>query len=817
MRSSKAARGYVRVRGALFASLLCAVPSALMAQDPSPAPAQPGSREAWRESMSRSPLPGKGCFKASYPNTDWQEVPCTTPLSFPLPRMRAGGTNPNTVGGGGSNDFAAQAASGFISMAEGSFMSVTPGITETGTDPHTGKTAANAFTLQLNTNTFTTPACSGATQPMCMGWQQFVFENDGNGSATAIAFIQYWLESYGPTCPTGWSPGGRLAPDDCYRNTNGVGSIPVQTMADLAQISLTGAASLGGMDTLTLMTPTGDLTAMATDSLLGLAQHWQTAEFNIFGDGNSTEANFSSGATIVVKVSVDSHTTDAPTCVAESFTGETNNLTLVPAAPLGCCPYGGASPAIEFLESNAASPAATCFSSGLQAFTTLASFNGTGGANPYAGLVQATNGDLYGTTEAGGANGYGTVFKITPSGTLTTLYSFCSQSGCPDGSYPEGGLVQATNRDLYGTTYSGGANGGGTIFKITPSGTLTTLYSFCSKSACTDGQYTYAGLVQAANGDLYGTTAEGGANCFPYACLGTVFKITTGGTLTTLYSFCSQSGCADGYEPFAGLVQAANGDLYGTTYFGGASGAGTVFKITPSGTLTTLYSFSDGQTYAGLVQAADGDLYGTTYSGGANGGGTIFKITPSGTLTTLYSFCSQSGCTDGEHSRAGLVQATDGDLYGTTVNGGANGDGTIFKITPSGTLTTLYSFCSQSGCTDGEIPLAGLVQATDGDLYGTTEVGGLVYGGAVFSLSVGLGPFVETLPTSGKVGATVEILGTNLTGATSVSFNGTAATAFAVVSPSLITTTVPAGATTGTVQVVTPNGTLSSNVPFRVP
>ncbi len=381
-----------------------------------------------------------------------------------------------------------------------------------------------------------------------------------------------------------------------------------------------------------------------------------------------------------------------------------------------------------------------------------------------------------------------------------------------DGESPGAGLVQATNGDLYGTTFFGGASGAGAVFKITPSGTLTTLYSFCSQSACTDGQYTYAGLVQAANGDLYGTTPFGGASG-----AGTVFRITLGGTLTTLYSFCSQSGCADGYEPIAGLVQAANGELYGTTYFGGASGAGTVFKITPSGTLTTLYSsFSDGQNFAGLVQAANGDLYGTTYSGGAHGGGTVFKITPSGTLTTLYNFCSQSGCTDGEYSRAGLVQATNGDLYGTTANGGAHGYGTVFKITPSGTLTTLYSFCSQSGCADGALTIAGLIQATNGDLYGTTWDSGTSDDGTVFSLSVGLGPFVETLPTSGKVGAAVKILGTNLTGATSVSFNGTGAV-FEVVSSSEITTTVPTGATTGTVQVVTPNGTLSSNVPFRVP
>jgi uncharacterized repeat protein (TIGR03803 family) len=479
---------------------------------------------------------------------------------------------------------------------------------------------------------------------------------------------------------------------------------------------------------------------------------------------------------------------------------------------------------------------ATAMALPAQTFTTLHSFDGTDGHYPYAALVQATNGDLYGTTEFGGANGSGcnfqgcgTVFKITPGGALTTLYSFCAQNDCPDGAEPWAGLVQATNGDLYGTTVAAGANGYydfGTVFKITPGGALTTLHSFCSQSGCTDGEEPYAGLVQAANGDLYGTTSEGGTNCAPYGC-GTVFKITPGGTLTTLYSFCSQGfPCPDGQYPVARLVQATNGDLYGATERGGPNNDGTFFKITPRGTLTTLYTFcslsgcADGEVpHAGLVQATDGDFYGTTFQGGAHGYGTVFKVTPSGTLTTLYSFCQQSGsisCTDGASPSAGLVQATDGNLYGTTGNGGAKGDGTIFKITPSGTLTTLYSFCSQSVCTDGAFPTAALVQSTNGDLYGTTSGGGANTDGTVFRLSVGLGPFVKTLPTSGKVGAAVKILGTDLTGATSVTFNGTAAT-FTVVSRYLITTTVPTGASSGKVRVVTPRRTLSSNVPFRVP
>jgi uncharacterized repeat protein (TIGR03803 family) len=483
-----------------------------------------------------------------------------------------------------------------------------------------------------------------------------------------------------------------------------------------------------------------------------------------------------------------------------------------------------------------------------QTFTTLHSFNGTDGQNPYATPVQATNGDFYGTTQEGAANcdaygfgnGCGTVFKMTPSGTLTP-YDFDGA----DGAIVYAGLVQATNGDLYGTVQLAGGGGGGTVFKITLGGTLTTLYRFpwsCSTSPCTapDGALPFTGLVQATNGDLYGTTEYGSSrNCSPYGC-GTVFKITPGGTLTTLYSFCTQSGCADGEYPQGVLVQATNGDFYGTTLSGGANGWGTVFKITPSGTLTTLYSFcsqsacTDGAfPQAGLVDATNGDFYGTTYYGGANGQGTVFKISPAGTLTTLYNFCSQSGCTDGQNPSAGLIQATDGDFYGTTCGGsgsqfpcGTNGlgYGTVFKITPSGTLTTLYRFCSQSGCTDGSYPFAGLLQATNGNFYGTTVYGGAndtcsalqpLGCGTIFSLSVGLSPFVKTLPTSGKVGAAVKILGTDLTGAISVTFNGTPA-AITFTSPTEIATTVPTGATTGKVEVTASGRTFSSNVPFRV-
>jgi uncharacterized repeat protein (TIGR03803 family) len=469
--------------------------------------------------------------------------------------------------------------------------------------------------------------------------------------------------------------------------------------------------------------------------------------------------------------------------------------------------------------------AVTAIASSAQTLTTLHSFDSTDGANPFAGLVQAIDGNFYGVTHSGGATtaNDGTFFRITPSGTLTSLYSFCALTNCTDGALPYdwAGLIQV-NGNFYGTTGYGGADNRGTVFKITTKGKLTTLYNFCSETSCKDGAEPEAGLVEGTDGNLYGAATSGGAYGY-----GAIFKITTGGTLTTIYSFCANSDCPDGSFPAGGLIQATDGNFYGTTQGGGANkdsicdveGCGTVFKITSSGALTTLYSFcsktgcTDGQgPNAGLVQGTDGDLYGTAYGGGDNGDGTIFKITTAGKWTLLYTFCPETGCADGQVPNAGLIQATDGNFYGTTLSGGTLGAGTIFKITSTGTLTTLHSFTG----TDGEEPYAGLIQGTNGEFYGTTSGGGAHGYGVVFRLSAGLGPFVETRPTSGKVGAAVTILGTDLTGATSVTFNGQAAT-FTVVSSSEITTNVPTGATTGEVEVKTPGRTFTSNVEFRVP
>jgi len=429
-----------------------------------------------------------------------------------------------------------------------------------------------------------------------------------------------------------------------------------------------------------------------------------------------------------------------------------------------------------------------------QTLTTLASFNGANGANPlYVTLVQERDGNLYGTTANGGAPGYGnfaagTVFNVTPTGILTVFYSFCSENNCTDGEFPEAGLVQGTDGNFYGTTYEGGTTPGGTVFKITPTGTLTTLYSFCAQNNCADGLYPEAPLVQGTDGNFYGTTPDGGAHGF-YG--GTAFKITPSGVLTTLYSFCTQGGnnCTDGESPFGGLVQGRDGNFYGTTNNGGANGGGTIFKITPAGALTTLYSFcmlsgcADGANPNSLLQAADGNFYGTTTNGGgSNGGGTVFQFIPDGnggTLNTLHSFCLQSGCPDGAASNAALVQATDGTFYGTTAGGGAHGNyGTIFQISPNGTgFATLYSFCGESGCADGEYPYGGLVQTSNGTLYGVTYEGGTYNDGTVYSLLPTSTNSVLTVSTSGTGMVTSNPAGISCPGTCSAMYpNGTPVT-----------------------------------------
>ena len=382
---------------------------------------------------------------------------------------------------------------------------------------------------------------------------------------------------------------------------------------------------------------------------------------------------------------------------------------------------------------------AAVFAAQAQTLTTLLSFDWSG-RNPTAPLVQGSDGNFYGTTAWGGPNGDGTVFRMTPGGALTTIHNFCSQQQCADGRHPYSGLVAGPDGNFYGTTEEGGAYAGGEVYRITPGGALTTVYSFCAQTSCPDGAGPYAGLVLAADGNFYGTTIGGGD---PVGSGGTVFKLTRQGALTTLYRFCTQFGCPDGLAPYGGLTKSNDGNLYGTTFYGGtggfcAGGCGTIFKISLSGAFATIHNFcrlencADGeQPIAGLVQGGDGNLYGTTFFGGANdpSAGTVFKVTPSGTLTTLHSFCSQNNCGDGGNSEARLIQATDGSFYGTTSHRAnlsshcvTDGCGTIFKVTVGGIFTTLHTFAGYPN--DGAVPYAALVQVSDGNFYGTTSEGG---------------------------------------------------------------------------------------------
>lgn len=387
--------------------------------------------------------------------------------------------------------------------------------------------------------------------------------------------------------------------------------------------------------------------------------------------------------------------------------------------------------------------AATATSSPAQTLTFSTSFDETSnGDYPNAPLIGGPDGNYYGTTSSEFGTDFGTVYQVTSAGVVTTIYKFCSLAGCADGSYPVDSLVLAKNGNFYGTTNSGGANNFGTVFELTPSGELTTLYSFCSLANCADGRYPVGGLVQAANGNFYGTTPYGGGpNGY-----GTVFQITAAGKLTTLYSFCSDPSCPDGGIPFGNLIQGPNGALYGTSY-GGDANRGNIFKITTAGKLTVLHSFcslancADGdEPYDGLTLASNGKFYGTTSQGGAyptlcsgNGCGTVFQMTATGALTTLYNFCSKAGCPDGYTPTSGLIQASDGNLYGTVPFGGKNGYGLIYKITTAGKLTGLFNFDG----TNGTNPQASLVQASNGGFYGTTESGGSDGYGTVFNLSLG--------------------------------------------------------------------------------
>jgi uncharacterized repeat protein (TIGR03803 family) len=412
-------------------------------------------------------------------------------------------------------------------------------------------------------------------------------------------------------------------------------------------------------------------------------------------------------------------------------------MPLLENSMLRCC-FGRASLRLCAIILTAAAATAQTYSV-LYRFCSLA--NCGDGDSPQSSVTLDANGNIYGTTWGGGIGqhghriGDGVVYQLTALGKENAL-----RFGGADGMNSASNVVFGDGGG-YGTTFYGGANDEGTVFRVAPSGAETVLHSFCSEANCADGYRPDAGIVFDRSGNLYGTTFGGGV----YGG-GTVFKLTPAGSEAVLYNFCSQPSCTDGADPFAGVVLDKSGNLYGATADGGAnrgsgSGGGTVFKVTPAGEETVLYSFcslpncADGSgPSVAVVLDASGNLYGTTPSGGGGQGGVVFKVTPAGEETVLYNFCSQSTCVDGEYPEAGVVFDASGNLYGTTSGGGVNRQGVVFELTPAGEEKVLYSFCSQPNCADGAEPYAGLVLDEGGNMYGTASLGGSGNGGVVFKL-----------------------------------------------------------------------------------
>ena len=393
-------------------------------------------------------------------------------------------------------------------------------------------------------------------------------------------------------------------------------------------------------------------------------------------------------------------------------------------------------------------------------YQTLVHFTDNGlqnrGTEAAGRMALGADGNFYGVTADGVASTLGSVFKMTPEGAFTTLAQFTGISGASPGDEPTGGLVAGPDGNFYGTAQRGGADNRGVVFRCTPGGILTALVQFTGVSGAAKGSYPIGSLAVGPDGALYGTTLLGGS-----LDLGTVFKVTTGGVFTTLVEFTSAGASNRGHNPNGGLTLAADDNFYGMTTFGGASNIGTVFRMTPAGVLTTLVEFTgNGATGKGskpvgdLTLGSDGHLYGLTSEGGASGKGTVFRITTDGVHTVLVHFSGTSGAAKGAFPKGSMAQGLDGNFYGNTQNGGAADQGTVFKMTPAGTLTTLLESTNfyRGGTSKGDSPRGGLCPAPDGSLYGTTDRGGNADLGTVFKIDA-TGNRITLVHFSGVSGA----------------------------------------------------------------
>jgi uncharacterized repeat protein (TIGR03803 family) len=439
-----------------------------------------------------------------------------------------------------------------------------------------------------------------------------------------------------------------------------------------------------------------------------------------------------------------------------------------------------------------------------QTYTVVHNFgsNDNDAVLPYtSGTISQSRGGAMFSTAGGGEDGtLARAFRITTTGATSTLHTFHT------GQKVSGGLTLATDGLYYGTANNGGTYGKGVIFKMTQDGVITPLYSF---HGGTDGGYPTAEPIQSVAGDFYGTTEGRTGN-------GSVYRINKYGDFTLLHTF---TGTPDGAHPYGPLVQGTDFNFYGTTELGGTHGAGTIFRISSKGDFKVVYNFDfthGAYPFAGLIQANDGSFYGVTAYGGSMSEGTVFKMTPSYAISVLHSFAAGL---DGGTPMGGLVQATDGNLYGSATGYGTADGGVLFRITLGGKYTVLHDFDSHAGSGGGYTPISAMLQHTNGVLYGMTLSGGVSYlGGGLgtfYSLDLGLKPFVTYLSTYGRAGALVQILGQGFTADSVVSFNGVPASS-TIVSSTYIRAFVPGGATSGPITVTTASGTLTSNKTFIV-
>ncbi len=406
-------------------------------------------------------------------------------------------------------------------------------------------------------------------------------------------------------------------------------------------------------------------------------------------------------------------------------------------------------------------------------------------------LAQGRDGNLYAESASGGTSGAGTVFMVTPSGTLTIINSLNGT----DGSNPHGGLTLGSDGNFYGDAVSGGASNDGTLFKLTPSGTLTVLHTFTNTG---DFYNPYNAEVMGTDGNFYGTTNTNPAS---------IYKVTPAGVFKTIHVLTAAEGYQGGQ-----LTLGSDGNFYGAMNLSGAHNFGTAFKVTPAGVLTVLHNFTgtDGADAAsGMVQASNGKFYGAASLGGTSNAGVIYTLTPSGTYTILHNL---NGTTDGFEPFGELIAATDGTLYGTTNAGGSSSCGTIFKVTLAGVYSVVYNFDNTHGCN----PREQVIQSTNGLLYGLVNGGGAHGAGAFYSFNIGAAPFLQLALTSGKAGDQIGMFGQGFSSSSVVKFGGVPATSITLTGSTYIVATVPVGALTGKVTVTTGSTTLTSTQSFTV-